>query len=531
MAKKVKQPGLYFIEVDRSGLPEEPYNFHQDFEDRPSEIEIIAILEEEDIGYQPDYCKIEITLIRPLEENKDMAKQQKPKTKEVIEDAQVISESVNEVKATEIEVAEVIEEKKEEFKFDIAFPETPAVFNVQYKEGEIKEHSLAEVKKLETELNELLVKADEKSYENKELWEKIDRVRINAKDQRTKLSAHFKTAMKPVNEFIDKVKGKVKGIEDGAKTVETKAEEAIKKRANWEAEQIRLAEEAKLKLVETRKESLRDLGGKFNIEAGIFTFSYDASIVINNDDMYDLSEEDFEKEMEYVRKSYKEEQDRIEKEKKDAIKAQEDADKAKLEAEKKKEELLELRSMILLSGGYEKDDAGYHKNGYTITEEVLIEMSNAEMIALTKTHDIPVPSEEPEPVVEEMEAVPTPDDVTLPEPEPISKEEEEDMTPAPDISPAPSKQVMPDPLENVVSGMVNEHNEHQDKVDQVVRLELVFSKDNPYITINMGKSVVMITHESFEDVALANIDANLDMLAKGVTEDGLMLMAIGKKKK
>jgi hypothetical protein len=50
---------LYCIEVDRSGIGEENYVFHHNFEKEPTKEEMIQIIKDEDIGFDNSYCKFE----------------------------------------------------------------------------------------------------------------------------------------------------------------------------------------------------------------------------------------------------------------------------------------------------------------------------------------------------------------------------------------------------------------------------------------------------------------------------------------
>jgi hypothetical protein len=47
---------LYCIEVKRRGIGEEDCVLHHKFEKKPTREEIIQIIEDEDIGYDDDYC-------------------------------------------------------------------------------------------------------------------------------------------------------------------------------------------------------------------------------------------------------------------------------------------------------------------------------------------------------------------------------------------------------------------------------------------------------------------------------------------
>jgi hypothetical protein len=48
---------LYCIEVDRSGLPEEDMVLHHTFEKKPTREEVLKVIEDEDCGYDDNYCR------------------------------------------------------------------------------------------------------------------------------------------------------------------------------------------------------------------------------------------------------------------------------------------------------------------------------------------------------------------------------------------------------------------------------------------------------------------------------------------
>jgi hypothetical protein len=47
---------LYCIEVERGGIGEENVTLHHRFDKEPTREEIIELIEDEDIGYDDDYC-------------------------------------------------------------------------------------------------------------------------------------------------------------------------------------------------------------------------------------------------------------------------------------------------------------------------------------------------------------------------------------------------------------------------------------------------------------------------------------------
>lgn len=429
------------------------------------------------------YDRFEILTIK---EHKSMAKK-----KQEIEDAQVIEETINEVVDQEVQEAEEVKEPAEttDTKFDAKMPAIPSVFIVNGQE-----HSLSAVSGLEKEANDLLKKATPDTYEDDKFWELVNRKRLDARDQRTKLEAQRKKLIKPVNDVLSSLKKKTDEIGEAAKKVEDKLQEAITKKENWEQEQERIRLEEIRKRTEKRKEQLRDLGGKYSYETDSFSFEHDPSLFINSTQINDMTEQEFEEEVKFVEESFLAQK---EKERQEKIAA----DNAQKEGEKAKKELVELRRMILESGGYEEDEHGFHKNGWTITMSEVETLPNNEFIPLTAKHNTPVESAPSEPVISDLPAI--------------------------DIPEAP----VSDPLGDVVSGMVEDHKEHQSVVDGVKEVVITFTKENPYIDVRMGKSILRLAHIDYEEVSLSNIDADKEVIAKNYIGDELILTAIGTPKK
>lgn len=50
---------LYCIEVDRGGIREESFVLHHSFDKEPTKEQIFKLLDDEDCGWDEDYCKAE----------------------------------------------------------------------------------------------------------------------------------------------------------------------------------------------------------------------------------------------------------------------------------------------------------------------------------------------------------------------------------------------------------------------------------------------------------------------------------------
>lgn len=428
------------------------------------------------------YDSIKVTEVKQIKPENKMAK----KKEITIEEAQVIEETTNEVTLQEVETAQVEEVK--DTKFEAKLPAIPETFVVNGKE-----HSLAQVADIKKRADELKKKATPESYENKEIWESINELRLEAKDQRTKLEGQRKKLVKPIQDVLSTLKSKTDEIGNAAKEVEDDLQKLIDDRDNWEAEQERIRKAEIAKRTEKRKEQLRNVGGKFDFENGVFSFEHDPATFINSDQLSEMTDEEFEEELFGIQASFKAEQDHIEEQKKQ----QQEAVAA---ANAVKEQLVGMREIILGSAGYESSPLGWSKSGLTITMEQIETLDNTEFMNLAMN---PVVEEEiPEPVLE-TELTPEPVDV-------------------------PSASF--DPIGDVISSKVEQHISHQEKVDHVKRIELVFTKEEPYLALMMGKSILYITHTEYEDAMLANVNAETEVLAKAVHGD-LIISAIGKSKK
>lgn len=50
---------IYCIEIERGGIGEEDVVLHRKFDKEPTREEILKIIEEEDMGYDDEYCDFE----------------------------------------------------------------------------------------------------------------------------------------------------------------------------------------------------------------------------------------------------------------------------------------------------------------------------------------------------------------------------------------------------------------------------------------------------------------------------------------
>lgn len=468
-------------------------------------------------------------------ENQEIAESTSKINTDNIEEAQVISETapvVDDNKEPEVEDAVVVEEDTsanglQDTKYEAVLPAIPDVFIVKGKT-----HSLAQVADIKKRATELKTKATPETYSDKKFWASIDDLRIEAKDQRTKLESQRKVLVKPINDALAKIKASTDEIGSKAKEVEDDLDALIAKKDNWVEEQAKIEKERIAKRTEDRKEQLRGINGIYSVDSGIFTFDYAVGDIINLNQLSTLSDEDFKTEFDYIKDLYdkevaaKEEAERAAKEEAEKL-----AQKAKEDAEalaKKDEQILGMRDVMLTSAGYTvgavNGSKEYTKNGYALTEREVIEMSNEDFFTAFQLHNNPKEeevskeSDVKEVVSNNMLEVDIPSDVLE---DKIDVEvKESNLFESPPY----------DPLGDVVSSMVDKHVEHQEKVDDIKRIELVFSTDDPYQDIKLGRSTLRITHYDFEDLAQQNMDVNSEVIAKN-RYGNLIFLVLGASKK
>lgn len=50
---------MYCIEVKRGGIGEEDVVLHHYFENKPSRLDVLDVVDKEDLGYDDNYCKLD----------------------------------------------------------------------------------------------------------------------------------------------------------------------------------------------------------------------------------------------------------------------------------------------------------------------------------------------------------------------------------------------------------------------------------------------------------------------------------------
>lgn len=59
----MKKKLLYCIEVDRGGICEENCVLHHRFDKEPTREEVLQVIEDEDMGYDDEYCDFNFYLV------------------------------------------------------------------------------------------------------------------------------------------------------------------------------------------------------------------------------------------------------------------------------------------------------------------------------------------------------------------------------------------------------------------------------------------------------------------------------------
>lgn len=399
---------------------------------------------------------------------------------EKIEEAVIIEETVNPIELTET--------------IGSNLPTIPDVFFI---DGE--EFSVAKVEEMKAEAEALLKKATPETYSSTVIWEELKTLKNKLVKMRTTPDNKRKELTRPFNDFVKEIKAKTDAIGNAAKEIQDKLDEALIAKENHEAELARLEAEAKARRTEARKESLRLLGGMYDIDSGKFTFSYCPEVVADMQIM-EYDDPTWENQHNVIKAEYKKEQDRL-----DNIKKQEEAEKLKAlkEAEIANAQVLKLRKRLLDMSGFLFIDSqqSFVKNTVVLSIDDVIGLSEEEF-------DKALEDSDKQPEAEVTSAEPVAQTSTLPPP------------PATPVAPAA------DPLGSVISQMTSQQEERVSELDGEVEVVLKFSKEKPFIDVKLNKTFIRIYNDSLEAHALANIPQNKIKLTTRTEDNQLTFQVI-----
>lgn len=397
---------------------------------------------------------------------------------EKIEEAVIIEETVNPIELTET--------------IGSNLPTIPDVFFI---DGE--EFSVAKVEEMKAEAEALLKKATPETYSSTVIWEELKTLKNKLVKMRTTPDNKRKELTRPFNDFVKEIKAKTDAIGNAAKEIQDKLDEALIAKENHEAELARLEAEAKARRTEARKESLRLLGGMYDVDSGKFTFSYCPEVVADMQIM-EYDDPTWENQHNVIKAEYKKEQDRL-----DNIKKQEEAEKLKAlkEAEIANAQVLKLRKRLLEMSGFlfVESQQAFVKNTVALSVSDVVSFSEDDF-------DKALEDSDKQPEAEATPAEPVAQTSTLPPPPPSAP--------------------VSDPLGSVISQMTSQQEERVSELDGEVEVVLKFSKEKPFIDVKLNKTFIRIYNDSLESFALAGIPQNKIKLTTRTEDNQLTFQVI-----
>lgn len=221
---------------------------------------------------------------------------------------------------------------------------------------------------------------DASSKDAKKTYEFLKEKRQEFVKTRTSAATARKKITDPIDAWKKEFKLKVEDeIGQAAKKGEEYCLSQIKVYEDYEAEQKRLEEVAKAKLVTERSKELLELGGQMNPESEHWTFPYAPHLTVEKKEI------EVEVGWEGILEKVKDEHT---------------AHQKKLEAERKEKEealksVISARSMMLEMLGYTKTDKGFSKDDASISEEELSSLTDADFKALIEANKAPKKAVDP----------------------------------------------------------------------------------------------------------------------------------------
>lgn len=414
-----------------------------------------------------------------------MAKTKKP---ENIEEAVVVEETTN-----ALTVAENIAQN---------LPIIPDAFFI---DGE--EYSIPRVKDMEKEAEALLKKATPETYNSSAIWEEVKNLKNRLVKMRTTPDNKRKELSRPFQDFVKEIKSKTDAVGNAAKEVQDKLDDALTAKENHEAEIARQEAEAKARRTEGRKESLRALGGSYDVDSGKFSFGYTPEVVADMQIM-EYDDPSWSNQYASIKEAYDKEQERLQK-----IKEQEETEKAEAlkAAEAANEKILKLRKRILELSGFVFNEGlqSFVRGDRALHVISVVGFSDEDFDAVIDG------TEE----IIQGPAIPSAPSVNT-----ESQEAPKADYPKIDIQPAPA-----DPLGQAIAGMTGHVTSDQDSVvaepDGAVRVSLVFYPEKPYLDIPLNRTFVRLYPDELESEAMSNIPQD-KIKAVRRTEDGALTIKV-----
>lgn len=271
-------------------------------------------------------------------------------------------------KKTEVTVFEQAAEK-------INLPAIPKVMNI----GGL-EFSEEAIKKEVDAVKKILIK-DPSLPESQKVYQELVKKKNEFVKTRTAPEKFRKDISAPINSWIKELKAQTDAYGSLAQEGQAHCEEQIAIFENWEAEQKRLAQEAQERLLQERREKLQASGGFMNVASLSWTFEHSPETLIENHDLADMDDYDFNELLANLEGSYIEYQAK-EKAKKEAMRVASQA-------------LISARKQILQLMQYTETPNGFEKNGHVVSEPEMESLSDTEWMNLLQSHNTPKVVENP----------------------------------------------------------------------------------------------------------------------------------------
>lgn len=181
-----------------------------------------------------------------------------------------------------------------------------------------------------------------------------------------------KEAVKPLNEWSKNLKAQTDAFGVLAKEGEEHCLTQMAILENWEAEQERLEREREEILIKERSQQLTDLGGVKNFESEHWTFPYALHIVVEKEQL--ASEFGWEETLKEITEYF------------------DQHNKAKEAEEAKNKQIVEslfnARVMVLDMMQYQRSGDTFSKNGYTLSKEDILSLTDAGFQSKIQQHNI-----------------------------------------------------------------------------------------------------------------------------------------------
>lgn len=216
-----------------------------------------------------------------------------------------------------------------------------------------------------------------KSQDDKATYDALKAKKQQFVKTRTAPENFRKDVVKPLADWQKKLKSQTDAYGELAKQGEDHCSAQMKIYEDWEEEQERLKQEATQALVKARTADLQSVEGIINPGSLHWTFKHLPSKLVENSDLEDMDDSEWNGLMAELEKSYNDAQE--------ALRLEREAFEAS------KNSVFNTRmQMLQLVGGYQQQEGGsFLKNGHTLTEQQIRETLDADWMPLVMSHNEP----------------------------------------------------------------------------------------------------------------------------------------------